>query len=160
MAYRSIRPFRRTRVIDELDRKIVRAMNGNARKSFREIAKEVGTSATAVIHTVKKLEGLGALKGYVPVVDPAYFGFRLVAIIAIRISQGKLIETQKRISEDPHVTAVYDVTGDWDSFIVGYFTDSADLNGFIKKILSIKHVDRTVTHFVLNVVKDEKRLPV
>ncbi|MCX6574175.1 MAG: AsnC family protein, partial [Candidatus Aminicenantes bacterium] len=32
-------------MIDELDRKIVRALNANARRSFREIAKEVGTSA-------------------------------------------------------------------------------------------------------------------
>ncbi len=46
-------------MIDELDRKIVWVLNANARKSFREIAKEVGTSATAVINTVKKLERPG-----------------------------------------------------------------------------------------------------
>jgi DNA-binding Lrp family transcriptional regulator len=147
-------------MIDELDRKIIRAMNRNARMSFREIAREVGGSATAVLHAVKKLEASGALKGYAPVIDPAYFGFHLVAIIAIRISQGKLIETQRKISEDPHVTAVYDVTGEWDSFIVGYFRDREDLNGFVKNLLSIEHVYRTVTHLVLNIVKDEKRLPV
>jgi DNA-binding Lrp family transcriptional regulator len=147
-------------MIDELERKIVRAMNRNARMSFREIAREVGSSATSVTHAVKRLEGSGALKGYAPIIDPAYFGFHLVAIIATRISQGKLIETQQKISQDPHVTAVYDVTGEWDSFIVGYFLDREDLNGFIKKLLSLKHVDRTVTHLVLNIVKDEKRLPV
>ena len=48
-------------MIDELEKKIIRVMNQNARKSFREIAKEVGTSVTAVIHTVKKLEGIGAI---------------------------------------------------------------------------------------------------
>ncbi len=147
-------------MIDELDRKIVRAMNKNARMSFREIAREVGGSATAVIHAVKKLEASGALKGYAPVIDPAYFGFQLAALIAIRISQGKLIEAQQKIAEDPHVAAVYDVTGEWDSFVVGYFRDREDLNGFVKKLLSIKHVYRTVTHIVLNIVKDEKRLPV
>jgi DNA-binding Lrp family transcriptional regulator len=145
-------------MIDELDRKIVRALNANARRSFREIAKEAGTSATSVMHTVKKLEGIGAIKGYVPVVDPEYFGFGLAAIVAVRISKGKLLETQKRIARDPHVAAVYDVTGDWDSFIVGRFTGREDLNGFIKGLLVIPHVDRTVTHIVLNVVKEEPRL--
>jgi DNA-binding Lrp family transcriptional regulator len=147
-------------MIDDLDRKIIRVLNANARKSFREVAKEVGTSATAVINTVKKLEAAGALRGYVPVVDPEYFGIRLAAIIAVRISRGKLLETQKKISRDAHVAAVYDVTGDWDSFIIGRFTDREDLNGFIKRLLAIPHVDRTVTHIVLNVVKEEPRVAV
>ncbi|OGD14638.1 MAG: hypothetical protein A2V76_08420 [Candidatus Aminicenantes bacterium RBG_16_63_14] len=147
-------------MIEELDRKIVRILNANARKSFREVAKEVGTSATVVIRTVKKLEAAGAIRGYVPVVDPEYFGIPLAAIVAVRFSKGKLLETQKKIAQDPHVAAVYDVTGDWDSFIVGRFTGREDLNGFIKGLLDIPHVDRTVTHIVLNVVKEEPRVAV
>jgi DNA-binding Lrp family transcriptional regulator len=146
-------------MIGELDRKIIRVLNANARKSFREIAKEVGTSVTAVIHTVKKLEAAGAVRGYVPVVDPEYFGLGLTAVVAVRISKGRLIETQKRIAQDPHVAAVYDVTGDWDAFIIGRFGGREDLNGFIKGLLAIPHVDRTVTHLVLNVVKEEPRIP-
>ena len=145
-------------MIEELGRKIVRAMNKNARKSFREIAKEVGTSAPAVIHAVRKMEEAGAIKGYAPLVDPSSFGLGLIAIIAVRITKGKLIETQKKISLDPRVTAVYDVTGEWDSFIIGYFKDREDLNAFIKKLLSFPLVDRTVTHIVLNVVKEERRV--
>jgi DNA-binding Lrp family transcriptional regulator len=147
-------------MIDELDRKIVRVLNKNARKSFREIAKDLGVSVTAVIHTVKKLEAAGAVKGYVPVVDPEHFGFGLVAIIAARISKGKLLETQRKISRDRHVSAVYDVTGEWDSFIIGRFTGREDLNGFVKRLLALPYVDRTVTHIVLNVVKEELRVSI
>lgn len=145
-------------MIDELDKKIIRVMNQNARKSFREIAKEVGTSATAVINKVKKLENLGAIKGYIPVINAEYFGFDLIAIIALRISQGKLLETQRKISKDPQVAAVYDITGEWDSFIIAFFKGRDDLNRFIKKLLSLPYVDRTVTHLVLNVVKEERRI--
>lgn len=147
-------------MIDELERKIVRVLNENARLSFREIAKAVGASATAVIHAVKKLEAAGAIKGYMPIVDPEYFGLGLAAVVAVRISKGRLIETQKRIAQDPHVAVVYDVTGDWDCFIVGRFADREDLNGFVKGLLALPHVDRTVTHLVLNIVKDEPRVPV
>ncbi|HOI45424.1 MAG TPA: Lrp/AsnC family transcriptional regulator [Candidatus Aminicenantes bacterium] len=145
-------------MISEIEKKIIRVMNRNARKSFREIAKEAGLSATAVMHAVKKMENAGVIKGYVPVLDPEYCGYPLNAVIAIRISQGKLLETQQKISEDPRVTAVFDVTGEWDSLIVGHFAGREDLNAFIKKLLSIRQVDRTVTHIVLNVVKDEKRV--
>jgi DNA-binding Lrp family transcriptional regulator len=147
-------------MIDDLDRKIVRALNANARKSFREIARDVGTSVTAVIHKVKEMEGRGTIRGYIPDVNPEHFGLSLAAVIAIRISQGKLLETQKKISEDARVAAVYDVTGEWDSLVVGYFRDRDDLNRFIKDLLAQRYVDRSVTHIVLNVVKDERRVPV
>jgi len=147
-------------MIDDLDKKIVRALNENARKSFREVAREVGTSVTAVIHKVKELEGRGTIRGYLPDVNPEHFGLSLPAVIAIRISQGKLLETQKKISEDPRVAAVYDVTGEWDSLVVGYFRGRDDLNGFVKDLLALRYVDRSVTHIVLNVVKEERRVRV
>lgn len=146
-------------MIDELDQRIIKALNENARRSFRELAKEVGLSVTAVINKIKKLEEMGAIKGYIPVLDPEYFGYNLMAIIALRISKGKLLETQELIAREPQVVAVYDITGEWDSLIIGYFRHREDLNRFIKKILSYRYVDRSVTHLVLNVVKDEKRLP-
>ncbi len=147
-------------MIDELDRKIIRAMNENARRSFRDIAREVQTSVTAVIAKVKKLEAQGVISGYIPLVNPEYFGLDLMAIIALRISKGKLLETQQRISQDRRVTAVYDITGEWDSLVVGRFKGRDDLNDFIKSILALPNVDRTVTHLVLNVMKEEKRIEV
>jgi DNA-binding Lrp family transcriptional regulator len=142
----------------DAEKKIIRALNQNSRKSFREIAKDIGISAPAVIDKVKKLEEAGAIKGYIPILDSKYFGYDLTAIIAIRISNGKLIETQEKIAEDPHVFAIYDVTGEWDSFVCARFRDREDLNTFIKYILNQKYVERTITHIVLNVVKDERRL--
>ena len=143
---------------DELDKKIIRVLNKNARKSFREIARMVDASVTGVIHRIKKFEDSGVIKGYIPLVNPEYFGLNLIAIIALRISQGKLLEAQKEIAKDSRVVAVYDITGEWDSLIIGYFKDREDLNMFIKNVLSMKYIDRTVTHIVLNVVKEEKRV--
>jgi len=145
-------------MIEELELKIVRSLNKNSRKSFREIAKEIGTSAPVVINKIKRLEEQGAIKGYIPLLDPEYFGFNLIAIVGIRISDGMLIETQEKIAEDAHVFAIYDVTGEWDSIVIAHFKSREDLNSFIKNVLSQKYVDRTVTHIVLNVVKDERRI--
>lgn len=76
-------------MIDDLEKKIIRVLNLNARKSFREVAKELGASVTAVINKVKKLENSGVIRGYIPIIDQEYFGFNLIAIIAMRISKGK-----------------------------------------------------------------------
>ncbi len=147
-------------MLDGLDRKIIRALNQNARKSFREVAKEVGTSVTAVIHRIKKCEEAGVIKGYIPVIDREYVGLTMIAIIALRLSKGKLLDTQNLIARDPRIVAVYDITGEWDSVVIGYFQDRQDLNDFIKGLLSLENVDRSVTHLVLNVVKEERRVPV
>ncbi len=44
--------------------------------------------------------------------------------------------------------------------VIGRFKDRQDLNDFIKNLLSQKNVYRSVTHIVLNVVKEEYRVEV
>ncbi len=145
-------------MIDDLDRKIIRVLNEDARKSYREMAKQLGISVTAVINRMKKFEDTGVIKGYFPVVDREYFGIKLTALIALRLRQGNLLEIQKKIAKDDRIAGVYDITGEWDSLIIGYFKDRIDLNDFIKSLLLKNSVDRSITHIVLNIVKEEKRI--
>ena len=113
-----------------------------------------------MINRIKKFESNNVIRGYIPVVDPEYFGLGLAALIALRIAQGKLMQAQEDIAQDSRIMAVYDITGEWDSIILGYFRDREDLNQFLKDLLSKKYIARSVTHIVLNVVKEEKRVPV
>jgi len=145
-------------MIDDLEKKIVRALNQNARKSCREIAKELGISVTAVINKMKKFEKLGVIKGYIPIVDAKYFKFELRAVIALRLSHQCVMGVQKRIAEDTRVISIYDITGEWDSIVIGLFRDTEDLDDFIKNLLSLEGIITSVTHIVLNIVKDEKRV--
>ncbi len=103
------------------------------------------------------MEAEGIIKGYIPLIDLDKLGYDLLVIIGIRISHGKLIEVEKRISKNPHVYEIYDTTGDWDSIIIARFKSREELNTFIKRVLAVEHVERTMTYLVLNVVKDEKR---
>jgi DNA-binding Lrp family transcriptional regulator len=130
--------------IDKLDLKIINTLNKNARESFREISRKLNVSLTTIANRIKKLEAEG-------------LGYDLLVIIGIRISHGKLMEVEKRISKNPHVYEIYDTTGDWDSIIIARFKSREELNTFIKRVLAVEHVERTMTYLVLNVVKDEKR---
>ena len=144
--------------LDELDLKIVRSLNKNARKSFRDIARELGISLSTVSHRMKRLEENGVLLGFVPALDPKRIGYDLVVIIGVRIAHGKLMEVQQRIAKHPAVFGVYDVTGEWDSMILARFRDRDELNDFIKDMLGMDHVERTNTQLVLNTVKEERRV--
>ena len=56
-------------MIDELDKKILTALNKNARMSFRQAAKKLKISPTTLHNKVRKLESSGILKGYIPLID-------------------------------------------------------------------------------------------
>ena len=143
--------------MDKLDMKIINVLNENARKSFREISRKLKVSLTTVANRVKKLENEGIIKGYIPLINLDKLGYDLLTIIGVRISHGKLMEIEQKISKDPHVYEIYDTTGDWDSIIIARFKGRDELNTFIKKVLAEEFVERTMTVLVLNVVKDEKR---
>lgn len=143
--------------MDELDKRIIIMLNENARKSYREMAREMKVSLSTISNRIKNLENEGIIEDYIPVINQEKLGFTLTAIINLKISRGKLIEVQEKISKDRHVRAVFDITGDWDSVLIAHFKDRRDLNGFIKGVLSMENVERTNTQLVLNIVKDEKR---
>jgi DNA-binding Lrp family transcriptional regulator len=144
--------------MDKLDYNIILSLNANGRKSFRHIAKELKVSLSTISNRIKRLEEEGIIERYIPVINRQRIGYDLTAVINFKLTHGKLIEVQEKISKDNHVSAVYDITGDWDSLIVAHFKDRQDLNKFIKRILSMDFVERTNTQLVLNIVKDEKRV--
>lgn len=144
--------------MDKLDSSIIDCLNGDARKSFREVAHELGISAGTAYNRIRKLEGEGIIKGYIPMIDAGKVGFDLFVIIGIKIAHGKLLEVEKKLTKDTRVYGVYDVTGEWDSIILARFRNREELNEFIKSVLVTEHVERTYTQVVLNVLKDEKRV--
>ena len=149
-----------TAKIDELDVSILRQLNEDARQSYREIARALGVSISTVSNRVKRLESEHVVTGYVPVVDPKRIGYDVIAVVGVTISRGKLLEVQRRIAKDERVFGVYDVTGEWDSVIMARFKSTRELDGFVKKLVAMENVERTYTQVVLNIVKEEKRVPV
>jgi DNA-binding Lrp family transcriptional regulator len=144
--------------MDELDYRILEKLNENARKSYREIARDLKVSLTTISNRIKKLEEDKVIERYIPLINQEKIGYDLTAVINVKISHGRLIEVQQKISKDKHVSGVFDITGDWDSLIIAHFKDRRDLNGFIKGVLAMENVEKTNTQIVLNIVKNEKRV--
>ena len=86
--------------------------------------------------------------------DPEKIGWDLNVVIGLRIQKGRLIEIQEKIAKDPRVYGVYDVTGDFDSMVVARARDRSDLDELSKNVMSVDGVERSVTHLVLNTVKE------
>ena len=132
----------------------------DSRRSFSKIADNLGIAVGTAYNRVKSLEDKGILKRYTIIVDPTKLGYGLTALILIQAEGRYLSEVEKELAQLHEVICIYDVTGDFDIAVVSRFRSRATLNGFIKRILKMPHVIRTVTNVVLNVVKEDFRVKV
>jgi len=146
--------------LDELDLKILRQLMTDSRMSYRKIANELGVAPGTVLARIRRMEENKVLKKYTLSVDYEKLGFSVTSVTEIRVSKGKLVEVEKKLAELPGVCAVYDVTGDVDAIVISKFRNPTELSRFTKRILSMPNVERTNTHFVLTVVKEDFNIPI
>jgi DNA-binding Lrp family transcriptional regulator len=144
--------------VDEKDRKILAILQSDARKTFKDIVEETKLSRGTVFNRMKELEEKGVIKGYYTIVDPAKLGMKVTALIMVQVGGGKLVEVENELASDSHVHYIYDITGEFDIAIVCRFKDTNQLSDFVKSLLSNKHITRTSTSIVLNVVKEDPKI--
>lgn len=144
--------------IDETDKKLLKSLTMDARQSGRQLSLRLGMSTVTILNRIKKLEKSKVIKGYTAVVDCEKVGYTLTAIIEITAKKGKIIEMENHLSKFENVCGVYDVTGSTDTIIITKFRDRAELSEFVKSLASIPDVENTITHLVLNTVKEDFRL--
>ena len=143
-----------TKSMDTIDLEIIRALEENSRVSLRKLASKVGSTANIVQKRIKNLESNGIIRGYIPLIDPAKFGYDVAAIVMVQVESGHADEVENEIAKDSCVLSVYSITGDFDAVAFTKFKDSASLNVFLKNLLTARFVKRTVTMVALNVVKE------
>jgi DNA-binding Lrp family transcriptional regulator len=140
--------------IDETDIKILKELQIDARRSLKDIAEKVGVAEGTVYNRINKMKRMGVIKKFIPVIDYSLLGYDIIAVIGVTAEGGYLVEIEERIAKEGNVTAVYDVTGEYDMIVVAKFKDRKSLNDFVKKIAGMEKVIKTYTMLVLNVVKE------
>lgn len=130
----------------------------DSRMSARQLALKLGLSTVTIISRLKKLEDLGIVTGYVARIDHEKLGYSITAIIEVKVNKGKMLDVANTVAKNDEVCIVYDMTGSMDTMIVAKFKTREDLSKFVKKLNSMDEVHTTVTHLVLNTVKEDFRI--
>ena len=144
--------------IDDRDIKILTHLLTDARQSARQLAHRLGISTVTMISRLKKLEANKIIQGYSARLDHELLGYEITAIIEIKTTEGKMLEIENNIAKQDNVIAVYDITGDADTIVIAKFKDRKSLSVFVKKLFEVPNVKNTVTHIVLNTIKEDNRL--
>lgn len=144
--------------LDDLDYKILSMLIRDGRKPAQDIANETDKHLTTITRRVKTLEENKVIQAYTALIDYESLGLELTVITQLLLAKGKLFKAEKEIAELPGVCAVYDITGSFDAIVIAKFSSRKEVSGFTKKLLSMPFVERTETHVVLNIIKEDFRL--
>ncbi len=145
------------KVADDIDRRILKELLGDARITNNELAERVGLSASACLRRLRRLEETEIIQGYTALVDPAIEGWTMTAIASVRLSRQH--EDEIRMFEDAvrgwdEVLECHLVTGSRDYVLKVMSAGLEQYERFIKvKIARVKCVNTIETSFVMNTIK-------
>ena len=138
----------------DLDRQLIEVLREDARLSIRALAKRLSVSQSTVAKRLDALLDDGVITGFVPTLDYRKLGFRLVAITKIKARGEALPTIVEALSNDRHLSHVYEITGEFDVLVIGRFRDENEMNREIKRLLSQPGIEGTNTSIVLSTAKE------
>ena len=149
--------------LDTIDRRILAALQENARVTNVELAEASGVSASPCWRRVRELERTGVISRYVTLVDPSSVG--LPVSVFIQVSLEKQVETaledfERVVLERPEVMECYLMTGDADYLLRVVVADLEAYERFLMDHLTrIPTVANIRSSFALKQVKYRTALP-
>jgi Lrp/AsnC family leucine-responsive transcriptional regulator len=101
--------------IDEIDRKIFRALCADGRVSFRDLGQRIYLSPNATAERVRRLRSSGVIRGFRASLDPASLGLSLEAYIDVKLQRGTSAQDfEAAVLKLPGVVSMAILTGAFD----------------------------------------------
>ncbi|MFQ6127553.1 MAG: winged helix-turn-helix transcriptional regulator [Thermoplasmata archaeon] len=140
--------------LDEIDAKILKYLQENARRSFREIGKSIGVSTPTVSSRIKMLEEQGVIRRYSAMVDTEAIQ-ETTSIIYVECQPRHLDKLAKNISEKENVREVLVLSG---SKIMCRFVSESE--GMIDSFLAwLESLEEISSYSIDRVIRTTKREP-
>jgi DNA-binding Lrp family transcriptional regulator len=141
--------------LDKTDVKILLLLQKDARKSFREIAKELDISTPTISSKVSNLEELGVIKGYHADIDTESLSESSV-ILLIKCSPSDLNEAAEKLKELQGVTEVF-VLSSSRIFLKITLQQPTELNNLLTSLASIEPIQDYEYYSIIDAVKEDPR---
>ena len=151
-------------VLDEQDRKILRALQENADLSMADLGALVGLSHTPCWRRLKNLEHEGVIRGKVTLLDPKKLelGVRVHAFVTAKNhDEEALTAFEEAVQSIPEIVECYSTSGDKD-YLLQIATKSVDDYEQLmrKTLLKLPNVGSIHSTFSLKQIKYTTQLPI
>ncbi len=147
--------------LDEVDIKLLTALQADADCTNVELARLVGLSPAATLHRVRWLKESGVIRIISAQLDPAAAGFPLQLYVTATLARHDLHSS--RVFEDqiralPQIIAADNVAGEMDYLLTVVARDVTELQQVLAS-LATRGGQRLVTYLRLGEIKPPSRLP-
>jgi DNA-binding Lrp family transcriptional regulator len=150
--------------LDDIDRRILRALQRNGRIQNLELAKEVGLSPSPCLRRVRLLEEAGVIDRYVAVLNPAKLDLGLSLFVRVWLNaqdEDTIEHFVAEVAKHPQIVECYLMLGDCDALLRVVAADIDDYRRFQSTHLSrIRGVQNVKTEVPSQTVKRSLELPV
>lgn len=149
--------------LDQIDRRILEALQSDGRLSNVELADRVGLSPSPCLRRVKRLEDAGMIAGYRAVIDPKSVGLGLTVFVELKVgkhSRDNADSLQAALAAIPEVVSCHMVSGASD-FLAEVVV--ADLEAYERlmseKLLTLPTLADLRSNFAIRTIKSHAPLP-
>jgi Lrp/AsnC family leucine-responsive transcriptional regulator len=145
-------------LMDDFDRKIVAALQENARASLTELSRIVNLSLPAVRARLLKLQDQGYFSSFSAILDPEKFGKGFTCYCLIQLSgytQLRAKALEKFILENQDILECHRIAGQYEYLLKIITKSSKHIDEIIKKLRTVENMVNTNTLMVLHTIKDE-----
>lgn len=143
--------------LDELDKKIVRELQKDARLSNTDLAERVGLSASPCWQRVKRLQEDGYIEGYVAVLDQKKIGLPDTVMIEVTLDRHDdqvFDKFARALSVLPEVLEIYMTTGHYDYFVKVAVAGTEGYERFLRdRLYKVPGIRQTRSTFALRCIK-------
>ena len=150
--------------LDQIDQKILRHLQENARITNADLAEKVGLSPTPCLRRLRRLESDGVIRGYHTEVNREALGVNVTVIILVKLEredEKTLREFEASIQQRPEVMECYLVTGKFDYFVRVVIPSLAAYESFLSEtILRMPNVETVESSFTLREVERKVVIPI
>jgi len=140
--------------MDEMAKRILTILEHDARTSYTEVARQLGTSETTVRNRVKALMKEGVLKGFTVRTCPEKLGKTVTAMVGVDIGGETTPEITNKLANIKEVSDLYVITGEFDLLLRVICENISRLDEILEEIRSYDFVEGTRTFVVLRKVKE------
>jgi len=148
---------REIRGLDETDRRILRALQEDARLTTAQLAEKVGLSTTPCWNRLKRLETQGYIEGYIALINQAKAGLPETVIIEVTLDRhdDEILDSFGQLLAGlPEVIEAYLTTGDYDYFVKVAVESTAGYERFLReRLYKLPGIRHTRSSFALRCLK-------
>jgi Lrp/AsnC family transcriptional regulator for asnA, asnC and gidA len=139
--------------IDEVDQRIIEALQQDGRRPFTRIAADLGISEASVRQRVAQLVNTEVIQ-IAAVTNPVKLGFSLASMVGIRVEGSRLLEVAREIAEFDEVIYLIICTGRFDLLAEVVCRDNDHFLSFLtNKLYKVSGLVQAETSMYLRVIK-------